>query len=105
MGDGMTDDKKPEGVAMSIFAVAFAVPLVLYMVFASAFACAKIWAWHAVPAGLPELTEPAFIAAILVVGLIRPGRLYDKKHDPPLSQHLAYLLGPWIALLVGWILI
>lgn len=98
-----TDTPKKSTPGVSLLYCALAVPLTLYVAWTIAFTCSRIWAWHAVPAGLPDAPAGVWVALTLVVGLFRRQTHYEGQ-ETSWQSVWAVLLGPWGSLLVAWVL-
>jgi hypothetical protein len=91
------------------WAIGIVMVVLAYSVLSDAFVLSRLWLWYAVPQGLMALTWKPF--AGLVLGLTVIGR---KKHgaEPADARTLTtralhfvgYVLVPWMALAVGWVL-
>ena len=104
----MSDNQKPTGGAL-VFACLLTVPLGVYQAFSDGFVLSKIWAWHAVPYGLPVISWKTFTAIAIAYALmrLRAPRAEPADARSEAMQSLAtfiYLLSPWICLAIAWLL-
>lgn len=95
-------------------AVLFATPFVaaallvisLYTCFASGFVLACLWAWFAVPLGLPLVGWKTFAIVCIGLRMMLPSHALNVKDNRDNGEKIASIIGwiiaPWFALLVGW---
>jgi hypothetical protein len=104
------------------------IALGLFDAMVAGFVMSKFWQWYAVPLGYRAKSWALFAAALIVIGLVRG----VSRGIPPLKAHVTqdadeegeeeddgashegiaeavahfagYLMAPWFALLVGWVL-
>ncbi len=92
---------------MKFLAPLLVVPLYIFLIWSSAFAANKIWNWHLVPLGLPNVTLAQCAAVFLLKALLRNGVTKSKPEDSrtqaeQITDGVACLIAPWLVLLVGW---
>lgn len=69
-----------------------------------AYAISVLWAWFFVPYGLPELTLVAAAGLRLFVGFISYNSTIARQDSDAVAQTIASVVGPALALGVGWVL-
>ncbi len=79
-------------------------PLYLWVLWSDAFVLSKLWAWFAVPIGLPALGIRAFVGANLIVATFRVQKASPKEPKETFWELMRNnLLTPWIVLGVGYL--
>ena len=103
--------EKETGIATGFLAALLGsvimVPLAALQAWSEGHALSILWAWHAVPLGLPALAWPAFAAFMLVVAVVRfkAPRQPDTrdKHDQAFWFVVAWTWS-WIMVAAAWVL-
>lgn len=90
-----------------LIGVTVATVLAWYSLFCSAYVLSLLWAWFAVPRGLPGVSWHEFAAMAVMINLARPSAPIEQKKREKAESigiMITFLLAPWIALLIGWLL-
>lgn len=102
----MTKDKAELAVAgvVGVLAVPFLLGIALYVIFAHGYIASCIWAWYAVPLGLPALGWKTWAGVMCLKAVLRRGAVSDPDKKVPWSVTAAHIAAPWLTLLVAWVL-
>jgi hypothetical protein len=84
---------------------AFIVACTFSLVCEYGFVASQVWAWFAVPRGLPALSWQEATGGFLFLSLLRAKPVQPKNEKTPSEQAsdwFAYFLVPWFVLFLAW---
>lgn len=102
----MRNDSSQIAVTLAILPLALLliVMIGIPVMLMDAWAFVTLWRWYAVPTfGLPAIHYPQACGIALLVGTMRYAPKYKDHEVDWISQLIGALLGPPMAVLVGWI--
>ncbi|QKJ94801.1 MAG: hypothetical protein HND39_00100 [Ignavibacteriota bacterium] len=101
------EEEKESKAGKIVFVTLFALLVIAYLSIANGYVLSVLWGWYVVPTfDLPTLDLVQAIGISIVLGLLtaKPGS-NDGGKERSLLSDLAPFLNPWIALLLGWIVL